>query len=385
MVTVGNGTKGTFSAVSSTVYTLVVTPTAASSGNITVNVSTTGVTDAAGNQATAPAQYIQAFDTLAPTLAISSDPAAVPADGIAIITFTFSETPAGFIADNIITSGGNLTGLAVTADPKVYTATFTADSSGTASISVVAGSYTDAAGNAGGASFYVAADTLAISSLGSGDVLAVAEGASANAVISAIAFTATSQTSNAGTATLTSMGYAVNLANATGPNGYDVINTGAATTFIGSAFSDRLIGGNGNDNLVGGTLRDTLTGGAGADIFRFAAGDALIFGTATSPIFESITDLAIGTDAMDGPNALAVANVKQLGDVGASLTSTSIAALLTTSNFLTDGASTFTFGSGAGLRTFIALNDATAGYQSSTDNIIEITGYTGTLTDLAII
>ena len=71
-VNVGNGTSGTFTAVSSTVYTLIVTPTASSSGNITVDVNTTGVTDAVGNVATAPAQYTQDFDTAAPTLAITT-------------------------------------------------------------------------------------------------------------------------------------------------------------------------------------------------------------------------------------------------------------------------------------------------------------------------
>jgi hypothetical protein len=110
----------------------------------------------------------------------------------------------------------------------------------------------------------------------------------------------------------------------------------------------------------------------------------LISGT-TSPSFERITDLAIGTDTLDGPNAVAAANVQQLGTIGTSLTSDSISALLTTSNFLANGASTFTFGSGVGLRTFIALNDATAGYESGTDSIIEITSYTGNFSNLNVV
>ena len=62
-ITVTNGTKGAFSG-SGSFYTLTVTPSAAAQGNITINVITTGVTDQAGNQATAPAQYTQTFDTL---------------------------------------------------------------------------------------------------------------------------------------------------------------------------------------------------------------------------------------------------------------------------------------------------------------------------------
>ncbi|MFO0007564.1 MAG: Ig-like domain-containing protein, partial [bacterium] len=71
----------------------------------------------------------------------------------ATITFTFSEAPVGFSPVDITTMGGGITGLTASADPKIYTALFTptANSSGSASITVAAGSYTDAAGNAGGA------------------------------------------------------------------------------------------------------------------------------------------------------------------------------------------------------------------------------------------
>ena len=159
----------------------------------------------------------------------------------------------------------------------------------------------------------------------------------------------------------------------------------AGCTFTGSGFNDSLTGGTNNDTLSGGAGNDSLTGNGGVDTFLYNTVVSAIISGTTSPSFERITDLAIGTDGLDGPNAVSAANVKQLGDVGSSLTSDSITALLTTTNFLASGASTFTFGSGAGLRTFIALNDTIAGYDSTTDGIIEITGYTGTLTSLAII
>jgi Ca2+-binding RTX toxin-like protein len=243
----------------------------------------------------------------------------------------------------------------------------------------------------GGASddtFNVDAGTDTITDLGNGsDVLKVSSGGTASATAIDI-FTATFATSNGGTATLSS-NYNVNLSNAgsaMGTNGYSVTNTSiVGRTIIGSQFNDTLTGNIGADILTGGNGIDTLTGLAGADTFNYSSPlDACISGT-TSPSFERITDLAIGTDGFDGPNAVLAANVQQLGDVGSSLTSYSITALLTTTNFLASGASTFTFDSGAGLRTFIALNDATAGYSSTLDGIIEITGYTGTLTSLAII
>ena len=69
------------------------------------------------------------------------------------MTFTFSEAPTGFTAGDITAVGGTVSGLSATSDPLVYTATFTAADgfAGTGSVSVGAGSYTDAALNAGGA------------------------------------------------------------------------------------------------------------------------------------------------------------------------------------------------------------------------------------------
>src|SRR6185369_5934620 len=117
-------------------------------------------------------------------------------------------------------------------------------------------------GGTGNDTFTVDAGIDTIADLGDGsDVLVVSTvAATANAMVVA-AFTATAATSNAGTANLTTAGFAVNLASATGANGFTVTNTGAATTLTGSAKADTLIGGTGNDTLVGGAGNDTLTGG----------------------------------------------------------------------------------------------------------------------------
>jgi Ca2+-binding RTX toxin-like protein len=437
-ITLAGGTLSTVSGTGRT-RTATFTPTASSSGSASITVAGGTYTDIFGNSGSAGTTPALTYDTLAPTLAITSSSAALIAGQTATITFTFSEDPGSSFLWNgttgdVVVSGGTLS--AISGSGLTRTATFTADSSGTASISVAAGSYTDAVGNAGGASYHVGAGTFPISSLASGDVLAVASGATANATSGTNGFTATSQTANAGTINLTTAGYAVNLANASGPNGYALTNTGAAVTLTGSAFNDtltggggndtlnggngndnltgvggndflnggngndnlnggaggdtlngddgndQLIGGTGNDLLIGGAGTDNLSGGGGQDTFRFAAGAALILGT-TSPSFERISDLVIGTDTLDGPNAVAAANVQQAGTILTSLTSDSISALLTNTNFLANGASTFTFDSG-GVRTFIALNDATPGYQSGTDSIIEITGYTGNFNNLNV-
>ncbi|MDH4481097.1 MAG: YHYH protein [Rhodoferax sp.] len=129
-----------------------------------------------------------ASDTTPPTLNIGSSVSTLKGGATTTITFSFSEAPSGFTASDIRTSGGALSGLAASsADPKVYTATFTAGSgNGTASITVAAGSYTDAAGNAGaaGASPSLAVDTIAPTVAIQSDSATLVPGAS-----SAITFT----------------------------------------------------------------------------------------------------------------------------------------------------------------------------------------------------
>ena len=77
------------------------------------------------------------------------------------VTFTFSEAPVGFTAADISAAGGTVTGLTATADPLVYTATFTASDGFSGTGSVAADGYTDAAGNAGAAG----SDTVTIDTI----------------------------------------------------------------------------------------------------------------------------------------------------------------------------------------------------------------------------
>jgi hypothetical protein len=146
---------GTLSALSGSGLsrTATFTPTPGSSGIASITVAAGSYTDLFGNSGSAGTTPALSYDTLAPTLAITSSSAALIAGQTATITFTFSEAPSGFTAGDISISGGSISGLAVTADPTIYTATFTptAASSGAASITVAAGTYTDAAGNSGGA------------------------------------------------------------------------------------------------------------------------------------------------------------------------------------------------------------------------------------------
>ncbi|MEY2688867.1 MAG: hypothetical protein RL375_3065, partial [Pseudomonadota bacterium] len=108
--------------------------------------------DLQGKVYVAKQSTLSSIDTTLPTLEISSSKRALKAGETAVITFTFSEAPTGFEATDIVTTNGTLSGLAVTTDPKVYTATFTPTAnlaSGTAGITVASAAYTDAASNDG--------------------------------------------------------------------------------------------------------------------------------------------------------------------------------------------------------------------------------------------
>ncbi|WP_288380518.1 Ig-like domain-containing protein [uncultured Massilia sp.] len=158
-ITASGGTLSSLAASADpNIYTAVFTPaanTASVAGQISVAAG--AYTDVAGNNGGA-ASVSLGGDTLAPTLSIGTASATLKAGEQTTLTFTFSEAPAGFTQGDVTVTGGSLSGFAVSADPKVYTATFTPIASNTlaASVSVAAGAYADAIGNAGAASNTVA-------------------------------------------------------------------------------------------------------------------------------------------------------------------------------------------------------------------------------------
>jgi Ca2+-binding RTX toxin-like protein len=156
---------------------------------------------------------------------------------------------------------------------------------------------------------------------------------------------------------------------------FTVIGTTKDDTIRTSGGNDIINASLGNDIIVGRAGKDILTGGTGSDIFQYEYRSDSLLGN-----YDVIKDLAIGNDFIDGPVALTAAQVKELGNVAA-LTEVSIKQVLTSTNFVANGASTFTYGT----RTFLGINDSIAGYSATSDAIIEITGFTGSLTNLAII
>jgi large repetitive protein len=154
-VTVGGGTLGAISGTGLT-RTAVYTPDAnVNNGTASITVTHGSYTDAAGNAGAAATTPSLTFDTLAPTLTITSDVPTLKVGEAATITFTFSEDPgASFAWDgssgDVAVSGGTLSAISGTGTTR--TAIFTPDANtnaGTASITVSHDSYSDAAGNGG--------------------------------------------------------------------------------------------------------------------------------------------------------------------------------------------------------------------------------------------
>ncbi|MFM6025302.1 MAG: bluetail domain-containing putative surface protein, partial [Dolichospermum sp.] len=158
--------------------------------------------------------------------------------------------------------------------------------------------------------------------------------------------------------------------NLNGGDGNDLLLGGAGNdTLNGVAGNDTLNGGAGNDILTGGLGKDTLTGGLGIDRFDYRVlTDSLLSN------FDVVSDFNANAsnDLFLVSTARSVFN--NVGSV-ASLDTAAIAAKLTNTVFTANSAAQFTFGS----RTFVAINNATAGFSDTTDGIIEVTGLTGTL------
>jgi phospholipase/lecithinase/hemolysin len=156
-----------------------------------------------------------------------------------------------------------------------------------------------------------------------------------------------------------------------GNNGQDILN--------GGDDEDKLFGAAGSDTLTGGYGADILAGGHDSDRFVWRnLGESLLSG------FDRLTDLDIRTDFLDFSTPVNAAGVMELGLVSA-LTQDSIDDVLTNSQFVANGAATFSLGVGYSARTFLAINDNVAGFQQNKDAVIEITGFSGKLIDLEIV
>ena len=137
----------------------------------------------------------------------------------------------------------------------------------------------------------------------------------------------------------------------------------------GNAANNVITGNTANNTLTGGLGKDTLTGGLGVDRFDYRSLADSVFSN-----FDVITDF----NAKSGNDLFVVSTARSVfNNVGtvAKLDTAYIVAKLTNTTFRANSAAQFSFGR----RSFVAINDATAGFSSTTDAIVEVTGLTGTL------
>lgn len=159
----------------------------------------------------------------------------------------------------------------------------------------------------------------------------------------------------------------------------------SANRINGNVASNTLRGEAGADILNGEAGADTLTGGAEADTF------VVRFGQSQASARDRITDFVIGTDRLailTTTNASMVpTSLTQAADVNTKNINTLVNAVFADADGGADGtqplainaASLVVVPSGSLSGTYLIVNDAVAGYQSTTDLVVNITNYTGTL------
>ncbi len=197
-VTVTGGAKGDVRGTGAD-YTLVVTP--AGSADVVVTVTANSAADGFGNMG--PASTVSAtavWDVTIPTVAIGGVPAKINSTAALNATLVFSEAVTGFVAGDVMVTGGMkgaLSGIGTT-----YTMTVTPNGSQDVVVTVQANAALDRAGNAGPASAVLATadwDTASQAVTVTPSALRATEGSRANVTVrltSAPASTATFEFAN---------------------------------------------------------------------------------------------------------------------------------------------------------------------------------------------
>ncbi|WP_242034556.1 beta strand repeat-containing protein, partial [Microcystis flos-aquae] len=321
-VSVSGGTLSNFSGSGSS-YQATFTADDAVETTGSVSVAAASYTDVAGNTGSAGSDTVT-IDTLNPTLAVDIvDTSLNDGDNSSQVTFQFSETVNGFTAGDVSVSGGTLSNF-TQVDGNSYTAIFTADDAveTTGSVSVAAASYSDVAGNQGGAGTdTVTIDTKnptvginfasqpltsqnfsttvtfqfseAVSGFAASDVT-LTNGVLSNFTGSGSSYTATFTATNFQSPTGTvavSNGYSdtpgnqgvANSANIAltvggGPDPNDGPSGGSSVIGSGTAGADSITGSTGDDSISALAGNDSVYGGAGNDTINGGNGNDVIYG-----------------------------------------------------------------------------------------------------------
>jgi broad specificity phosphatase PhoE len=142
---VTNGAASNLATTNNIVYTADITP--AGQGLVQVNVTAGVANDAANNINIAAASVLsRTFDSVAPTVSLSSAAPDPTNSSPFSVTITFSEAVSNFVAGDISVTNGAASNLATT-NNVVYTADITPSGQGLVEVNVAAGVANDAANN----------------------------------------------------------------------------------------------------------------------------------------------------------------------------------------------------------------------------------------------
>ena len=291
--------------------TFTATDSSTTAASVTVNANS--YTDVAGNLGSSGTDTAP-VDTANPSVIVNIvDGSLNIVNNSSTVTFVFSEAPgSSFTASDIVVSAGLTlnSGSFTSTDSTHFQATVTAVSgfNGTGTVTLAAGSYIDAAGNAGGPN----SDTVPIDMRTNdpNDFDDQATGTSITTVGLVIHGTANDDNPiNAFNSGQTIYGGAGN-DTINGDNSGDILFGGSGDDHIfGNNGGDTIYGGSGKDTIdaglavdliIGGYGADTLTGSGGGDTFKFLSViDSPSGQTSGQNNYDTISDFNSGLDLLD--------------------------------------------------------------------------------------
>ncbi|MBI3039348.1 hypothetical protein HYY75_09935 [bacterium] len=145
-IVVGSGTPSNLQMTTTNrVWTVDVSPD--SQGVVTVNIPASSAQDLAGNWTAASSQLSKTYDSIQPSVVLTTTAASITKTTPLTVTITFSETISGFSSSDITVVNGSKGSLSTITSNKVFSIPITLSTNGTVTVDIAAGAVQDSAGN----------------------------------------------------------------------------------------------------------------------------------------------------------------------------------------------------------------------------------------------